>query len=349
MPKGFVKKLNFIQQKIGVERRQEMLDDITDSGTYLPKGVGYEDIDETFVEFVNKDLSVVVDGEKVPVIFLTIQRWSEFSRTWQFSDKYKNIKMPFITVVRQPNPQVGTNQAGLYNIPGRNTYTFIKVPTFKNGRRGVDLYKIPQPVAVDFLYEVRIFCNRMRDLNKLNFKVQQIFQSRQFYISPNGHPMPVTLESIGDESNIDDFENRRFYVQPYEMKVAAYIQDEESFEVVPLPNRSIVAIEVDDKIKTKTNFSETKKGSEILYQFVFQPKDNNTFIFNTRHNIEITSIQSIELITNIQIIINDVIVFDGITIPPSTFIPINTNTKVKIIVNRNTSDLSKFMLISNIK
>jgi hypothetical protein len=246
MPKGFVKKLNFIQQKIGVERRQEMLDDITDSGAYLPKGVGYEDIDETFVEFVNKDLSVVVDGEKVPVIFLTIQRWSEFSRTWQFSDKYKNIKMPFITVVRQPNPQVGTNQAGLYNIPGRNTYTFIKVPTFKNGRRGVDLYKIPQPVAVDFLYEVRIFCNRMRDLNKLNFKVQQIFQSRQFYISPNDHPMPVTLESIGDESNIDDFENRRFYVQPYEMKVAAYIQDEESFEVVPLPNRSIVTMEVDD-------------------------------------------------------------------------------------------------------
>jgi hypothetical protein len=161
--------------------------------------------------------------------------------------------MPFITVVRQPNPQVGTNQAGLYNIPGRNTYTFIKVPTFKNGRRGVDLYKIPQPVAVDFLYEVRIFCNRMRDLNKLNFKVQQIFQSRQFYISPNDHPMPVTLESIGDESNIDDFENRRFYVQPYEMKVAAYIQDEESFEVVPLPNRSIVTMEVND----------TGKGSSI--------------------------------------------------------------------------------------
>ena len=246
MPKGFVKKINFIQQNVGVERRQEILDDITNEGTYLPKGVGYEDIDETFVEFVNKDLSVVIDGEKIPVIFLTIQRWSEFSRTWQFSDKYKNIKMPFVTIVRQPNPQVGTNQAGLYNIPGRNTYTFIKVPTFKNGRRGVDLYKIPQPVAVDFLYEVRIFCNRMRDLNKLNFKVQQIFQSRQFYISPNGHPMPVTLESIGDESNIDDFENRRFYVQPYEMKVAAYIQDEESFEVVPLPNRSIVTMEVDD-------------------------------------------------------------------------------------------------------
>jgi hypothetical protein len=27
--------------------------------------------------------------------------------------------------------------------------------------------------------------------------------------------MPLKLESIGDESNIEDFENRRFYVQMF--------------------------------------------------------------------------------------------------------------------------------------
>ena len=49
---------------------------------------------------------------KVPVIFLSIQRWAEFAKTWQFSDENKNIKMPFITIVRKPDAQVGTNYAG---------------------------------------------------------------------------------------------------------------------------------------------------------------------------------------------------------------------------------------------
>ncbi len=123
MPKGCRKNLNFNDKKVGPERRQEILDEITDNGTFLPRGVMYEDMDKAFIKFVEDELNLVLDGDKVPVLFLTLQRWSEFSKTWQHSDKYKNIKMPFITIVRQPNAQVGKNQAGLYNIPGRNTYT----------------------------------------------------------------------------------------------------------------------------------------------------------------------------------------------------------------------------------
>ena len=52
--------------------------------------------------------------------------------------------------------------------------------------------------------------------------------------------MPVHLENVGDESNIDDFENRRFYVQPFEMALYGYILDEDDFEVVPTVNRAFV-------------------------------------------------------------------------------------------------------------
>jgi hypothetical protein len=41
--------------------------------------------------------------------------------------------------------------------------------------------------------------------------------------------MPLHLENIGDESNIDDFE--KFYIQMFEMKLLGYILDEEDFEV----------------------------------------------------------------------------------------------------------------------
>ena len=151
MQKGYRTNINVNIGKIGPERRKELLDGIADKGTFLPKGVLEEDMDQSVVEFIGSDkgLSITADGKKVPVIFLTIQRWTEFSKTWQHSDKYKNIELPFITVVRKPDIQQGQNQAGLWNIPGNRTYTYYKVPTNDGIRHGVDLYKVPQPTPVE--------------------------------------------------------------------------------------------------------------------------------------------------------------------------------------------------------
>jgi hypothetical protein len=273
MPKGFRKKMKLVPQKVGVEQRQSILDDIDRKGTYLPKGVLYEDMDGSLVDFVSNDLKIVIDGEEVPVIFLTIQRWSEFSKTWQHADKYKNIEMPFITIVRQPAAQVGTNQAGLFNIPGRRTYTYMKVPTWDGNRKGIDVYRIPQPTPVDITYEVRLFCNRMRDLNKLQRVIQQEFQSKQRYIRVNEHPMPLTLENIGDESNVDDLENRRFYVQLFEIKMAGYILDEDQFEVVSAINRALVMAEISDTpLKPRFKVKADKDAGTATYNFVFKPR-----------------------------------------------------------------------------
>ena len=62
---------------------------------------------------------------KVPVIFLTLQRWSEFTKTWQFTDEHKDIQMPFISIVRNPDIQPGQNQAGLWNILWEKRTFFI--------------------------------------------------------------------------------------------------------------------------------------------------------------------------------------------------------------------------------
>lgn len=251
LPKGFIKNNKYTKTKIGFERRQEILDEIDEPGLYIPRGVDYEDMDASFVDFVKDGLGLVVEGEKVPVIFLTIQRWSEFSKTWQYADKFKDIKLPFITIVRKPDVQIGTNQASNWNIPGDRGYTYLKVPTLEGGRKGVDVYKIPQPVCVDITYEVRLFCNRMRDVNKLNMSVQTSFKSRQHYIYPNQHPMPLLLETVGDESKIDDFENRRFYVQVFNMKLLGYLLNEDSFEVLSTVNRMSIRESIVDSTGVK--------------------------------------------------------------------------------------------------
>jgi len=93
--------------------------------------------------------------------------------------------------------------------------------------------------------------------------------------------MPLTLESIGDESNIDDFENRRFYVQPFELKLAGYIQDEDDFEITPMLNRGITLFEVDG---LKPPFVKEKSLRLIVDKFNDFIVDNegNPIIWNKK-------------------------------------------------------------------
>lgn len=346
MPKGYITNINIQNQKIGPERRQEILDGIADQGTFLPRGVDAEDMDSSVVDFFNADdgLSVSIDGEKVPVVFLTIQRWNEFSKTWSFSDTYKNINMPFITIVRKPDIQQGQNQAGLWNIPGRRTYTYMKIPTWDGARRGVDLYKIPQPVSVDLTYEVRLFTTKMKDLNKFNTLIQLAFQSRQCYINVKGHPMPLHLESIGDESNIDDFENKRFYVQTFEVKLLGYILDESQYEVIPTINRTVMAMEVDErKIFNDVLFDSSRKDNVANFSFIFKPRSNSQFNFTLQYDVNFTLLQDIKNLDRITIMSNGVTIFDG-TVLSSPLI-LSANDIIDIKVSKNYLSTGEFKLI----
>lgn len=348
LPKGYRTNINIHSQKIGLERRQGMVETIADKGTFLPKGVLEEDMDQSFLELLNSDkgMALTIDGVKVPVIFLTIQRWTEFSKTWQFSDKYKNIELPFITVVRKPDIQQGQNQAGLWNIPGGHTYTYMKVPTWDGVRKGVDLYKIPQPTSVDMLFEVRLFTNRMKDLNKFNRIIQRAFQSRQCYLNVNGHPMPLHLESIGDESNIDDFENRRFYIQMFEMKLLGYILDEEDFEVIPTANRTMIAMEVDESLLINdVIFDQYVNVNTVTFTFDFKPRAETTFNFISQYDINFTQLNGIIGLTNIKIYKNSTKIFDGLVLEsPIIF---NANDNISIVVAKGVFNNGIFKLIGN--
>lgn len=343
MPQGYKKNIKFINQNIGPEKRQDYLDDIDYKGSYLPKSIYYEDIDQTFIDFVDKILEIEINGVKVPVYFLTIQRWAEFSKTWDTADKFKNIKIPFITIVRKPDIQVGTNQNGLWNIPGHKLYTYMKVPTYIGGRKGADMYKIPQPTSVDITYEVRFFCNRMRDLNMFNRKTQFTFQSRQYYINVSGHPMPIHLENIGDESQVTDFDRRRFYVQNFEMKVLGYILDENDYEFVPTINRMIVFTELyDKKLKPKVVIRSFKDIDEITLNVVIKADHySEEFIITMEYDAEIRSITYVSNVTNVNIAINGV---------QQTFpFNISANQEMLLTVDRDVSKEARFEIKGLVK
>ena len=240
-------------------RRKELANLITEDGTYLPKSVLHADMDRGMLDFVEEQLKTVSNGKKINVIdrILTLQRWGELAQTWKFSTKDKNVELPFIVVVRNPEVQYGTNPALQYTIPDRKQFHYAKVPTWDGNRKGYDVYTIPQPVPVDIIYDVKIVCNRMRELNTFNKITLQKFTSRQAYTFVKGHYIPIVMQSIGDERKIDT-EDRRYYQQSYQFQLQGFLLDEEEFEVKPAINRSLVLYGFDEqnRKREKKNLGE---------------------------------------------------------------------------------------------
>lgn len=78
-------------------------------------------------------------------------------------------------------PRSSTEQTKpvLYNIPNQRDFFYLVVPTWDGNNKGMDIYTIPQPVPVDISFNVKIICNRMRELNEFNKNVLETFASRQ--------------------------------------------------------------------------------------------------------------------------------------------------------------------------
>jgi hypothetical protein len=220
----------------------------------------------------------------------------------------------------------------------------MKVPTWDGARSGVDLYKVPQPVSVDLTYEIRIFTTKMKDLNLFNTAIQLAFQSRQCYINVKGHPMPLHLESIGDESNIDDFENKRFYVQTFEVTLLGYLLDESQYEVIPTINRTVMALEIDErKIFNDVLFDASRKDNIANYAFIFKPRSNNQFSFTLQYDVNFTQLIDVKNISRITIISNGSTIFDGTIM--NTPLILSANDIITIKVTKNYLAVSEFKLL----
>lgn len=236
-----------------VNRRQELLDRITKSDSFTPDSILHDDLDGGMLDFIKTNFKVVSDGGVIPVIpkILTIQRWGEFSNNWQFSDDDGNVKLPFIAIIRKPDAQPGTHPITQRTIPDRRTFYYASVPTWNGNMLGADVYKIPQPVAVDISFDVTIVCTKFRDLNKFNKIVMQKFSSRQAFTSIKGHYIPIMLDGIEDNSPVDTLDGRRFYMQNYKFIMMGILIDSEEFEVKPAISRAVLINEFITSNRTK--------------------------------------------------------------------------------------------------
>ena len=270
LPKQVKPTLPLVPKKTLYSRREELLEYINADGTYLPKSVLHADLDRGMLDFVKTDLQVISAGKIVPMIdiIITTQNWSQYVETSQFLDLDYNPSPPFITVIRSPEVKYGTNPSLQYTIPNRKQFYYASVPTWNGNEQGMDIYTIPQPVPVDITYNVKIICNRMRELNQLNKITLQKFSSRQAYTFIKGQYVPIIMNSIADESQMN-IDSRKFYIQSYEFTMLGYLIDEEEFEVKPAIQRAVQLFEVDPYTNTrKKNYLQKDNNFELNFSFI---------------------------------------------------------------------------------
>jgi len=232
-PKQRITTPRYKDRSEGVERRMSYAKTILDKEPEFPKPLEYEDIDAAFTEFAEKVVDLTdPDGKKVPTFTLySNQRFSEYSQTWEHTDQDGNLLMNFKTVNRMGNPGPGRNQEGHWNIPGDRRYTLLMRNVLSdNGTEHVEVYSMKQPYAVDMSYRITFVTNTYEMLNRFNERVNEMFKSRQCYIRPNGHFVPMVLDEMTDETQYT-VEDRKFFTQSANITVMAYIIHAKDFEV----------------------------------------------------------------------------------------------------------------------
>lgn len=240
-PKPYMEKVRLRNQAKGVERRRNMSKLILEHGTPLPKPISYSDIDGEMFRWVDEKINIVYDGKKLPTYKLySTQRLSEYLQEWDKVDEIGNPIINFKTVTRENNPQKGESQGGFFNIPGHKDFAMFYVPVLQeNGTEAYDKYTMKQPFQVNFIYSVSIISNKMEIINEMNELMHYEFSAINAYISPNDHPMSMSLDDVSDNSEyaLDD---RKYYSQTYKIKVKGYIIREEDFSVERIPSRMLM-------------------------------------------------------------------------------------------------------------
>lgn len=325
LPKKIKKYIPLTEEKTLYPRREELLEKINRDGTYLPKSILHADLDGGMLDFVKNDLKTTVSGKVIPMIdiLITTQNWAQFAQTWDIQNLDKNSEPPFITVVRVPEVKYGTNPSTVYTIPNRKQFFYAQVPTWDGQRNGLDIYKIPQPVPVDITYQVKIVCNRMRELNKFNQIVIEKFSSRQAYTQIKGHYIPIIMNNISDES-VSEVEKRKYYVQSYEFTMLGFLIDEDEFQVSPAVSRVLQVLEVSTN-KSKKEKKQTLTPDSLTTTAVFViGNDTVNELFNFTVDINVGDTENVSTF--------DVFINEDYYGSDLTLIQINTNDILKIVV-----------------
>jgi hypothetical protein len=227
------------------------LDDSFKNNNYLPQKLLLEDVDRGMRDFIN-DLNITTeDAEgkniRVPLIFLTQERWAEFKMNWKFlkDESGEEIRMPFMTI-RRKSVKKGTAPLRR-TIPKKLKFNYVKIPSTDGVLGGYEIFKIPQPTWVDVEYELRFLTHYMQDVNISYEKMlEEGFSDGQGYMKINGYNIPAILGDPSEDNTVDSIDSDRFFQLVYPLTVHSKIVDPKKFERVQTITKISIQIREDE-------------------------------------------------------------------------------------------------------
>ena len=227
------------------------LDDSFKNNNYLPQKLLLEDVDRGMRDFIY-DLNITVeDAEgkdiRVPVIFLTQERWAEFKMNWKYlkDESGEEIRMPFMTM-RRKSVKKGTAPLRR-TVPKKLKFNYVKVPSTDGVLGGYEIFKIPQPTWVDVEYELRFLTHYMQDVNISYEKMlEEGFSDGQGYMKINGYNVPAILGDPSEDNTVDSIDSDRFFQLVYPLTVHSRIVDPKKFERVQTITKISIQIRDDE-------------------------------------------------------------------------------------------------------
>ena len=265
----------------------ELQQGIFENNTFLPKGISIEDLDNAIVKFFNNEQKLIVNDKHIEAELYGIQRFYEFIKNWEDTDKTDNVELPLLSIVRNTITKRGTNfDKVTYNIPNNETYNVVTVPIVKNGKQSYVNYKIPQPLNVDVEYEINFFTSKLRDINVYNEQILYAFQHSQLYVTVLGHKMQIKYLGETDKSQ-KNLDKRKYYNYSFNIKLAGYLMNEDDFEIVQvLDTIKLKPIILNsEQCKPVNVLTSSIKSCDNVYQFTFNKKIGNEIVYNLTEDV----------------------------------------------------------------
>ncbi len=225
------------------------LDNEFENHAFLPQKLELEDMDKGIFNYL-KSLNLTVQDETgnsraVPIVYNTQELWAERRMNWKSmrSEYGEELTRPFLVLTRTA---VKKGVSPLRRtIPVKKKFTFLKVPTFDGTLKGYVLYKIPQPVWVDTVYELVLVTTYVVDTNLFyESMLNNAYSNGQVYLNINGYPISTIIEDPS-ETRQEDLASEKVYEVTFPITVRGKLVDPTTFEKVNTINK--IQIKISEK------------------------------------------------------------------------------------------------------
>jgi len=224
------------------------------------------EIDKAVKQWLNDDISPMINGRKVPVIFGSWERFAQMQGTKDddtlntLRDKNGMLKLPIISI-RRSDITPSEDRYRKTTDDGKEPYIRItkkiahakfdnkRVPFKKDGRAVYEIQKLPWPAFINITYSITFWSSFIKHSNIVHSK---IWPNWKPYVNYNGFYFYTTITNSSDESNLDDFTTEeRIIKNNYSVEVQAYLIDKDKI----VTDRSISQFSFDETILDEDNYA----------------------------------------------------------------------------------------------